>query len=299
MCGLILGLKKGIEKMKKWLLLFITAVTLTACADGAQDEPGTEKSAQDQAEEKPNEQTQQAASSPPEVAASPSNAETDSASQSKTSEFIPAKVIRVIDGDTVKVTVQGKEETLRLLLVDTPETVHPSKPVQPFGPEASAFAKSTLLNKDVELELDVGERDKYGRLLVYLHVDGKMFNKLLIEKGLARVGYVYAPNTKHVDELYELQKKAQQKELGIWSIENYATEDEGFNDSADTETEQEQEQEQPEASGEMCSIKGNISSSGDKIYHLPEGQYYEVTKEEEMFCSEEEAVNAGYRASKR
>ncbi|PLR69445.1 thermonuclease family protein [Bacillus sp. UMB0893] len=280
--------------MKKWLLLIMTALTLTACANSVQDEPISESSTQDKVEEKTNEQ---AASAPHEDVASPSNEETEPASQSKNSDFIPAKVVKVIDGDTVKVMVQGKEETLRLLLVDTPETVHPSKPVQPFGPEASAFAKSTLSNKDVELELDVGERDKYGRLLVYLHVDGKMFNKLLIETGLARVGYVYAPNTKHVDEFYELQKTAQQKELGIWSIENYATEDEGFNESAEAGTEQEHDQ--PAAAVETCSIKGNISSSGDKIYHLPEGQYYKVTKEEEMFCSEEEAVNAGYRASKR
>lgn len=81
----------------------------------------------------------------------------------------------------------GNEETVRLLLVDTPETVHPSKPVQPFGPEASKFTKELMpAGSEVEVETGIGERDKYGRLLAYFYVDGKMVNKLLLEKGLAR-----------------------------------------------------------------------------------------------------------------
>ncbi|MDQ0226888.1 thermonuclease family protein [Metabacillus niabensis] len=75
-----------------------------------------------------------------------------------TNGFIDAEVIKVIDGDTIKVRVNGKEETVRLLLIDTPETVHPTKPVQPFGVEASNFTKEKLTGKDVQLEMDVGER---------------------------------------------------------------------------------------------------------------------------------------------
>ncbi|MGG4492276.1 thermonuclease family protein [Metabacillus idriensis] len=277
--------------MKKWFLLFFAAFMLTACSETTMDETPAENEKENSAsqENRPNEG--EARKETENSALQEENTAEEAAVQNET--FIPAKVIRVIDGDTVKVLVDGKEETLRLLLVDTPETVHPNKPVQPFGPEASSFAKSTLSGKEVKLELDVGERDKYGRLLVYLHADGKMFNKLLIEKGLARVGYVYAPNTKHVDEFYELQKAAQKKEIGIWSIENYAAEDEGFNE------EEEKAEATKEAPSGACTIKGNISSSGDKIYHMPEGQYYDVTKEEELFCSEDDAVKAGYRASKR
>lgn len=144
---------------------------------------------------------------------------------------IPAKVTKVTDGDTITVEVDGKEEKVRLLLVDTPETVHPSKPVQPFGKEASSFAKDTLDGKDIELELDVSERDKYGRLLAYVWVDGQMFNELLLKEGLARVAYVYAPNVKYVDQFREIQDKARKDEKGIWSIENYATE-QGFDEKA-------------------------------------------------------------------
>ncbi|WP_040948486.1 thermonuclease family protein [Gorillibacterium massiliense] len=142
---------------------------------------------------------------------------------------IPATITRVVDGDTMQVDLSGKKETIRLLLVDTPETVHPDKPVEPFGPEASAFAKETLTGKKAILELDVSERDKYGRLLCYLWVDGVMFNEALLEKGLARVAYIYPPNVKYVDQFRVIQDKARQAEIGIWSIENYAT-DRGFNE---------------------------------------------------------------------
>ncbi|WP_243291687.1 thermonuclease family protein [Bacillus sp. FJAT-47783] len=203
-------------------------------------------------------------------------------------ERISATIVDVVDGDTMKIIVNGKEETIRLLLIDTPETVHPTKPVQPFGPEASQFAKEMLSNKEVEIELDVNERDKYGRLLVYVYINGQMFNEMLLENGLARVAYVYPPNTKYVDRFVSIEKKAKQKEIGIWSIENYVIEDVGFNDDL-TESE-------PNSKiGDSCKIKGNINSDGEKIYHLPTSPWYEKTKPEAIFCTEREALDAGFR----
>ncbi|MEC0230927.1 thermonuclease family protein [Paenibacillus alba] len=149
--------------------------------------------------------------------------------------LIPAKIVRVVDGDTMKVSFteagKVKEETIRLLLVDTPESVAPDKPVQPFALEASKYAKDMLTNKDVKLELDVSERDKYGRLLCYLYIGDKMFNEMLLENGYARVAYVYPPNVKYVDQFREIQKTAQLKGINIWSVENYAQED-GFHENA-------------------------------------------------------------------
>lgn len=166
--------------------------------------------------------------------------------QTATGKLIPAKIISVTDGDTMKVELNGKKETVRLLLVDTPETKHPSKPVQPFGPEASAFAKKMLKEgKEVQIEIDVSERDKYGRLLAYLWVDGKMFNGMLLEKGLARVAYVYPPNIKYVDQFRAIQKKAQTAGVGIWSIENYAQED-GFHPKETTTKKEEPAKKQSE-----------------------------------------------------
>ncbi|MFJ7929243.1 thermonuclease family protein [Peribacillus sp. NPDC096448] len=217
----------------------------------------------------------------------------DSSNEEKGKTFT-AEIIKVIDGDTVKINMaNGNEETVRLLLIDTPETVHPSKPVQPFGPEASKFAKELMpAGSKVEVETGIGERDKYGRLLAYFYVDGKMVNKLLLEKGLARVAYVYAPNTKYLDELENIQKQAQQDEIGIWSIENYAT-SKGFDDSKSKEA----FVEKPTGSCNNPQIKGNINSKGNKIYHIPSGQYYEITKPEEMFCTEQDAQDAGFRKS--
>jgi micrococcal nuclease len=217
----------------------------------------------------------------------------DSSNEEKGKTFT-AEIIKVIDGDTVKIKMaNGNQETVRLLLIDTPETVHPSKPVQPFGPEASKFAKQLMpAGSKVEVETGIGERDKYGRLLAYFYVDGKMVNKLLLEKGLARVAYVYAPNTKYLDELENIQKQAQQDEIGIWSIENYAT-SKGFDDSKSKEA----SVEKPTGSCNNPQIKGNINSKGNKIYHIPSGQYYEITKPEEMFCTEKDAQDAGFRKS--
>jgi micrococcal nuclease len=141
-----------------------------------------------------------------------------------------AKVSRVVDGDTVEIMYGGnKKETVRLLLVDTPETVHPDKPVQPFGKEASDYTKKQLTGKTVQVELDVSDRDTYGRLLAYLWADGKLFNELLLEQGLARVAYIYPPNVKYVDRFKDVQRKAQQAGIGIWSLENYVQES-GFSE---------------------------------------------------------------------
>jgi micrococcal nuclease len=147
--------------------------------------------------------------------------------------LISAKITKVVDGDTMHVVFNEagkvKEETIRLLLVDTPESVDPEKPVQPFALDASKYAKDTLSDKDVKLEIDVSERDKYGRLLCYLYIGDKMFNEMLLENGYARVAYVFPPNVKYVDKFREIQKTAQLKGINIWSVENYAQED-GFHE---------------------------------------------------------------------
>ena len=227
-------------------------------------------------------------------------------------KLIPATVIRVIDGDTVKIDLNGKEEDVRILLIDTPETKHPKLGVQPFGPEASDFAKKFFKQgSEVGVEIDVSERDKYGRLLAYLWVNGKDYGTEVLKQGLARVAYIYPPNTKKVDMYREVQKIAQSQAIGIWSVENYAT-DKGFNEEAvEGGSEQKSKKEVvetpssssstiPDANGDgKCNdIKGNEGSSGN-IYHIPGGASYEVTKAEQYFCTEQEAEVAGFRKSQR
>lgn len=216
-----------------------------------------------------------------------------------------AEVVSVTDGDTIKVRINGQVEAVRFLLVDTPETNHPRLGEQPYGQEAKAFTNQLLEGKTVQLEKDVSDRDKYNRLLYYIYVDGKSVQEELLRNGLARVAYVYVPNTKYVDQYYEIQKEAQEKGVGIWSVENYAQED-GFHEEIieGTQTETNNQNQTAEQPTGDCTIKGNISSSGDKIYHMPGQQFYDVTqidtsKGEKYFCSREEAEQAGFRASQR
>lgn len=222
-----------------------------------------------------------------------SNTETNNAEDN----LIKATVIKHTDGDTFAVNLNNKEEKVRLVLVDTPETVHPTKPEQPFGKEASEYTKNFIEGKEVSLEFDAQERDRYGRLLAYVYVDGIMLNQALLENGLARVA-VYPPNTKYLDEFKEIEVYAKNEGLGIWSIENYAT-DGGYEEEVYEQESEVNEDSSNETVSQDCNIKGNINSKGEMIYHVPSGQFYDRTDPEEMFCSEEEAEAAGYRASKR
>jgi micrococcal nuclease len=100
--------------------------------------------------------------------------------------------------------------------VDTPETVHPDKPVQDFGPEASAFTKAQLLGKQVYLAFDWDLRDRYGRLLGYIYTeDGTCFNARLIQEGYA-YAYPYF-RFQFMEEFLDLEETAQEQERGLWS----------------------------------------------------------------------------------
>ena len=126
-------------------------------------------------------------------------------------------VIRVVDGDTIIVDINGTEERVRMIGIDTPESVHPDaeKNTQ-YGKVASQYTSSRLEGQQVSLEYDVEERDKYGRLLAYVYLDGEMFNAELVRKGYAMV-YTYPPNVKYVDTFTQLQKEARSEKLGVWA----------------------------------------------------------------------------------
>ncbi|MEW6047303.1 MAG: thermonuclease family protein, partial [Bacillota bacterium] len=111
-----------------------------------------------------------------------------------------ATVVRVVDGDTLVVRLDGREETVRLIGADTPETVHPTVGLEPGGPEASAYTKALLPpGTRVSLELDVEQRDRYGRLLAYVYLaDGRMINAELLRAGWAQL-LTIPPNVRHVE----------------------------------------------------------------------------------------------------
>ncbi|MEN2279567.1 thermonuclease family protein [Enterococcus faecalis] len=143
---------------------------------------------------------------------------------------IPAEFVRHVDGDTTVLKIDGKEQKVRFLLIDTPETVKPKTKVQPFGFEASNRTKDLLSTaSEITFEYDQGDKkDRYGRALGYIFVDGTLLQKTLVSEGLARVAYIKEPNTKYLLELEEAQEKAKNESLGIWSIPGYVTTS-GFN----------------------------------------------------------------------
>jgi micrococcal nuclease len=169
--------------------------------------------------------------------------------QSKTDEStnrVKAQVVEVVDGDTFKAKIGDKEETIRLILVDTPETKHPNQPKQPFGEEASVFVNKLLIQgTTVELEYDTQQRDQYNRILAYVYVNGEPLQEKLLSEGLARVA-VFPPNIKYLEKYESIQEEAKAKKVGIWSIDGYVTSN-GFDESVVQETkkkEEEQEQKQ-------------------------------------------------------
>ena len=128
----------------------------------------------------------------------------------------PAVVTAPVDGDTVHVRTARGNETVRFLGVNTPETHHPTKGVECFGPEAAAFTDRELTGRRVELELDVEHRDKYGRLLAYVIVDGRRFNDVLLERGYARL-LVIPPNGVHGATMLDEELAARRAHRGLWA----------------------------------------------------------------------------------
>jgi len=123
-------------------------------------------------------------------------------------------VERVVDGDTL---VLSDGEKIRLIGIDTPETVHPSKPVEPFGPEASSFTKRAVEGKAVQLRFDRNKRDRYQRLLAYVYIGDWCLNEALIRAGYSECITKY-PFDKAMKQQFEAaERDAKLNRRGIWS----------------------------------------------------------------------------------
>jgi micrococcal nuclease len=126
-----------------------------------------------------------------------------------------AYVVKAVDGDTIHVRIGDRVDIIRLLGVDTPETHHPTKPVQCFGPEAAAYTKRRLEGRTVTLEDDVEPRDIYDRRLAYVYLDGHRFNDELLQKGYARL-LVIPPNGSHARQMLAEELAAKRAGVGLW-----------------------------------------------------------------------------------
>ena len=127
------------------------------------------------------------------------------------------RVTRVVDGDTIHVRVDGEDETVRYIGVDTPETVKPNTPVQCFGKKASAYNHRLVDGERVRLRFDAERRDRYGRLLAYVYrdKDGLFVNSALVGNGYATT-LTIPPNVAHADDFRALERRAREAGKGLW-----------------------------------------------------------------------------------
>lgn len=126
-----------------------------------------------------------------------------------------------VDGDTIKITSNNKIYTVRMLAIDTPESVHPTKGVEYYGKEASEYTCNLIKNaKKIELEYDDNsdKTDKYDRLLAWVFVDDILLQKELVANGYAKIAYLY-DDYKYTEELETNQELASAKGIGIWDKE--------------------------------------------------------------------------------
>ena len=236
--------------------------------------------------------------------------ETDSSEKHDIDKYFEiATITNVTDGDTVTVGIYGQGYKTRFIGVDTPETVHPNKPVEFMGKEASDFTKEQLQDKKVLLEKDVSDTDRYNRLLRYIWLEepsdlenptyedvrDKMFNGILVRDGYANAA-TFPPDVKYQEYFARIEQEAKDKGVGLWDEEAasaYVTPQDNQQTSSNSGW---QETNNPSQNSGM--IKGNINS---KIYHVPGGASYNKLAEHNTiyFNSEEEAQAAGYRRAKR
>lgn len=214
-----------------------------------------------------------------------------------------AIVTKVIDGDTIHVTIDGSDHKVRYIGMDAPE-------VGMSGADAATSLNSQLvMGKTITLVKDVSETDQYGRLLRYVLVGDTFVNYELVRSGLATAG-TWAPDTACDATLKSAQTVAKLNLNGLWNttpVPAVVPTAVAFSISTSQSSTQVVSSGCAQGCTEHipgCDIKGNISSKGEKIYHVPGQEYYDETvitpsKGERWFCTELEALNNGWRKSKR
>jgi micrococcal nuclease len=128
---------------------------------------------------------------------------------------VRARVVRVVDGDTIVAAVEGQDQYVRYIGVDTPETVKPDTPVQCYGPQASEENHRLVEGATVRLVFDRERRDPYGRLLAYVYRGARFVNARLVRRGYAR-SMTIPPNTARVRLFHRLQARAGEAGRGLW-----------------------------------------------------------------------------------
>lgn len=220
------------------------------------------------------------------------------------SEFQQATITKLVDGDTVYAELEdGTEHKVRLIGVNTPETKHPTKDVQYYGKEASAFTENSLQGKTVYLEKDVSDTDKYDRLLRYVWIEkpsdinedevkNKMFNAILVSNGYANTA-TYPPDVKYQDYFSVLENEAKENNIGLWN-ETKADEAIATNNSTDTNVNNSTEN----ASVENTTPTTTVYVGNSNSYKFHESYCSHAKKiashNRVELNSREKAINSGY-----
>lgn len=183
--------------------------------------------------------------------------------------LVPARVINVVDGDTIDVEIDGAEYRVRYILIDTPERK------MPLFAESSQANRDLVSGQTVYLVKDVSETDKYGRLLRYVYLgDGTFVNEELVRQGYAQIA-TFPPDVAMEATIRDAQAEAVSQGRGLWAGESPA-----------------------------CDIKVNRASNGEFIYHMPGQVSYDRTaidpaRGEFIACDEQGAIDAGARKALR
>ncbi|EHL13165.1 hypothetical protein HMPREF9629_00465 [Peptoanaerobacter stomatis] len=221
------------------------------------------------------------------------------------------EVTNIFDGDTIAIKIDGEEQRIRLLQIDTPEVNHKDiKKSIPMALKATEFTSNFVKDKKITLEFDKEQKDQYGRWLAYVYVDGKCLNEELVKKGFAKV-VKYGENTKKYDDYKKIEKELREKKIGIWKDikANYPSN----NKSQQNTKQQSNTQKTTQANNTKAVTKTDNASNTNtaqgkikgnkktKVYHVPSGAYYNKVSDENAvyFDTEEDAKKAGYRASER
>ena len=219
------------------------------------------------------------------------------------------RVIRIVDGDTIVINYKGKNEKVRLLCVNTPESVHPDKKQNiPMGKVASDYTKKRLNGKYVDLEFEGTFRGRYGRLLAYIIVDGVNFNLDLVRQGLSPYYIKYGLSQKYDQEFREAERYARKHKLNIWGdpalAQKYLRLKSKWGQRKSRVSSPSATVQRPTVSTSPTTVHTReweyVASKTSKVFHRPSCRYVKRIKREKLigFNSREEAGRSGRKPCK-
>jgi micrococcal nuclease len=210
------------------------------------------------------------------------------------------QVIEVLDGNTIRVNLGDRAETVRYIGINAKATTLPTPPPTPL--EAAEANRQLVARQQVRLELDTQERDREGRLLAYVYVADKMVNAELLRRGSAEIMTIQ-PNVRHRDLFVTVEQEARDDKRGLWADQSEPTTPTHLAQAARPSA-RERPGVSPDGTGTCPAsqpIKGNLTaySSGRCIFHLPDGERYGATKPERCYATVDDARRDGCEAARR